>query len=192
MDPLSALIARARQGDRSALDELVRACREPLRALAERRLGRRLRARLDASDIVQQTLLLAARDFAAFQGTAEPELMAWLRRILEHTVIGAVRTHVAAQGRSVAQEAPLPAGPAELAAEQTSPSQKVARGQARLRFLAALERLPPDLGEAVRLRHVEGLPVDEIARRLQRTPLAAASLIKRGLALLRRQLGDLA
>ncbi len=58
------------------------------------------------------------------------------------------------------------------------------------RFLEALGQLPPDQREAVRLRHVEGLPIDEIAARLGRSPEAAAGLLKRGLHALRARLRE--
>ena len=49
-------------------------------------IGGTLRVNLDASDLVQQTFLEAHRDLAQFEGTGEPALAAWLRRILIHNL----------------------------------------------------------------------------------------------------------
>jgi RNA polymerase sigma-70 factor (ECF subfamily) len=54
----------------------------------------------------------------------------------------------------------------------------------------ALEELPADQREAVRLRHLEGLPLAEIADRLGRSEDAVAGLLKRGMRTLRERLKD--
>jgi RNA polymerase sigma-70 factor (ECF subfamily) len=70
----------------------------------------------------------------------------------------------------------------------TSPSQKAIRGEDAERLSRALAALPDDQREAVRLRHLEGCALAEIAQRLGRTPAATAGLIKRGMKTLRREL----
>ncbi len=62
-----------------------------LHLLARLHLGDRLRGKLDASDVVQQTFLQAHQARAGFRGTTEPELLAWLRRILARTLAHAER-----------------------------------------------------------------------------------------------------
>src|SRR5262249_47207336 len=70
---------------------------EPLRGylllLARVRLDARLRGRLDASDVVQQTLLEAHRDGADFRGGTDAERAAWLRQILARNLANAARDH---------------------------------------------------------------------------------------------------
>ena len=51
-------------------------------SLARLRIDPRLRARLDPSDIVQQTLLIAHEKRTQFRGRSDAELAAWLRSIL--------------------------------------------------------------------------------------------------------------
>ena len=77
------LVCKAVNGDREALGDLLQRYRPYLRILARRQLDSAMNARMDASDIVQQTCLEAHRDLAAFHGTSKGELIAWLRRILE-------------------------------------------------------------------------------------------------------------
>ncbi len=80
------LLARARTGDEAALGRLLERYRNYLRLVARALIGQALRVRLDASDLVQETFLKAAREFSHFLGSTEPELTAWLRQILVRTL----------------------------------------------------------------------------------------------------------
>ena len=188
------LIRRAKDGDGGALAELLGAYRPLLRLRAQRRLGRRIIRRIDASDVVQQTLLEAHRDMGQFLGSAQAELEAWLLCILSRNLASAIRAHLLVQRRAVGREQSLDdsrgAGALlrqRLAGTLTSPTGRLARNEKALRLYHALNQLPADQREAVRLRHVEGYTLDEIAERMARTPMAAASLIKRGMETLRRR-----
>jgi RNA polymerase sigma-70 factor, ECF subfamily len=193
--PPGELLEQALQGNREALGRLLEAQRAGLRRLAERQLEGRIAVRVDASDIVQQTFLEAYRSFPQFAGRDARELVAWLQSILDHKVAGAIRDHALLQKRSVGRErslddsqgggAPLKE---DLDADLSSPSQKAMRGEEAERLSQALAALPDDQREAVRLRHLEGWALADIARRLGRTPAATAGLVKRGMKALRRQL----
>src|SRR4051794_40708516 len=87
------LIDQARGGDAAALGRLLEMYRNYLRLLARSLLGRALRLRVDPSDLVQETFLDAHRDFPRFAGGGEPELVAWLRRILVRNLADQVRHH---------------------------------------------------------------------------------------------------
>jgi RNA polymerase sigma-70 factor (ECF subfamily) len=189
------LLRRARRGDREALGRLLEAQRATLRRLAERQLDGRVAVRVDASDIIQQTFLEAHRSFPQFAGRDARDLAAWLRGILDHKAAGAVRDHARLQKRDVRRERPVDdcrgdsaPGKQELEAGHSSPSQKAVRREEEERLTEALAALPEDQREAVRLRHLEGRPLDEIARRLGRTAAATAGLIKRGMQALRRRM----
>ena len=68
-------------------------CREYLRMLARLQLHPRLHGKLDASDVVQQTLLSAHVNREQFRGHTEAELTAWLRRILVRSLANQVKHH---------------------------------------------------------------------------------------------------
>ena len=77
-----------------------------LRMLAESKLDRRLRAKIDPSDIVQETMMQAFRAWGDLRGSSEGERLAWLRQILIRTLLHAVRDFGRAK-RNVAREQPL-------------------------------------------------------------------------------------
>ena len=101
------VLEKAHQHDDVALGGLLDGCRAYLKTLAHRQLDSRLGVRIDALDIVQQTFLLAHREFHQFRGAQVGELIAWLVRILERTVQQAVREHVNTQSRAVGREQPF-------------------------------------------------------------------------------------
>jgi RNA polymerase sigma-70 factor (ECF subfamily) len=152
---------------------------------------------MDASDIVQQTCLEAHRDLAAFQGTSIGELIAWLRRILEHNALQSIETHLTVQKRSVAREVSVRDSNAtdpmlaNVPGRGSSPSGRAMRSELAVRVASEIESLPEDQREAVRLRHIEGWPLALLARHFQRSECAVAGLVKRGLRKLRAQLADM-
>jgi RNA polymerase sigma-70 factor (ECF subfamily) len=147
-----------------------------------------LRVKVDASDVVQQTLLEAHRDFARFQGESEKEWLGWLRRILAHNVADYVRQYRGTAKRRVGREIPLrqaddsaAAGAPEPAAPVATPSQEFLQLDAELRVSAALEQLPPDYREVILLRNLQRLPFNEVAERMGRSRPAVQMLWMRAI-----------
>jgi len=161
--------------------------------LARSHLGGKHQARLNPSDIVQQTLLQAHRDRSQFRGASEGELMAWLRQILANNVADAVRGLARAK-RDVARERSLDHEINDsfsraddwLAAVQSSPSERAVRAEELLHMANALASLPLAQREAVVLHHLQSLPLAEVGRQLGRSPAAVAGLLLRGLKRLRQ------
>ncbi len=87
------LIVQARGGDPAALGRLLELYRNYLKLVARSLIGTALRVKMEPSDLVQETFLKAHRDFAGFEGRGEPEVMAWLRRILARTLADQVKHH---------------------------------------------------------------------------------------------------
>jgi RNA polymerase sigma-70 factor (ECF subfamily) len=172
--------------------------RSYLLLLAQVRLDPRLKGKLDASDVVQQTLLEAHQGRGQFRGHTPEQQAAWLRQILARNLANAVRG-LRRQKRNVARERPLQAALDEsasrlenwLAAEQSSPSQHLQRQERALRLAEALAVLPEAQREAVILRHWHGWSLADIAQQLQCTPAAVTGLLHRGLKNLRKHLQDL-
>jgi RNA polymerase sigma-70 factor (ECF subfamily) len=172
-------------------------CRTYLRLLAQLNLEPRLRSKLDASDLVQQTLLQAHRAFAQFRGQDETELRAWLRQILARNLAHAARDFSRDKrdiGRERSIEASLDASSARiegwLIAQQSSPSQKAEHQEQVTRLADALANLSDAQREAVILHYWQDWTVAAIAEHLGRSKVAVAGLLKRGLQQLRDQLQE--
>ncbi len=176
-------------------DDRLERFRAYLLLLARKQLGVRLPAKLDASDVVQQTLLEAHQKVAQFRGGTDAELAGWLRRLLACTLADALRGLGRAK-RDVTRERSLEAAVEQssaqlaswLAADQSSPSQQAVRHEEAVRVADALARLPEAQRQALELRYWQGRSLAEISRQLGRTTTAVAGLLKRGLQQLREEL----
>jgi RNA polymerase sigma-70 factor (ECF subfamily) len=156
-----------------------------------------LRVRLDASDLVQDTLLKAHREFAGFLGSTEPELIAWLRQILVRSLSDQVKRHRAGK-RDVRREEALEvmldrssaAVQQALAAPVSSPSSIASRREQAVLLADALEKLPSDYREVFIARNLEHIPFDQIAARMGRTSGAVRKLWTRTMLSLKKMMEE--
>jgi RNA polymerase sigma-70 factor (ECF subfamily) len=170
--------------------------RSYLLLLARIRLGGQPQAKIDPSDIVQQTMIEAHVKQRQFQGD-ESGYLAWLRRALENNLTDALR-RLRRQKRNAARERPLDESNDEssrrltncLAALTTSPSTQVANTEELLRLTNAIETLPETQREAIVLHHLQGWTLSEVANALERSDTAVAGLIHRGLRNLRKIMSE--
>jgi RNA polymerase sigma-70 factor (ECF subfamily) len=189
------LLAGARAGDEAARGRLLELYRNYLRFMARSLISQPLQARVDASDLVQETFLKAYREFAGFLGSTEPELVAWLRQILVRALADQVKRH-RARGRDVRREEPLEALldrssltiQERLIAPLSSPSGHAIRREQAVILADALETLPPDYREVFVLRILEHVPIEEVAARMGRSVNAVRKLWTRAMLALERAL----
>jgi RNA polymerase sigma-70 factor, ECF subfamily len=190
------LLDQARAGDGPALGRLLESYRAYLSVLARVQIGRRLQGKADASDVVQEAFLGAARDFPQFRGTSEGEFRAWLRQILASLLANLVRHYQGTQRRDIRLERQLSveldqssvALDRGLVAPISSPSQQAVRREQGVVLADALARLPAEWRDLLILRHLEGLTFPEVAQRLGKTIDVVKKLWPRALAGLRRLL----
>ncbi len=172
--------------------------RSYLLLLVRARLGRMIQGKLDASDIVQQTMLEALQAIESFRGDNAATQAAWLRQILARNLANAVRD-LNREKRDVHRErsihADLDASASRLegwlAADELSPSQQAQRYERALLLAEAIERLPDQQREAVILRHFQDCSLDTIALELNTTTAAVTGLLTRGIRNLRKALTSL-
>jgi RNA polymerase sigma-70 factor (ECF subfamily) len=186
---VSELIQGARRGDAECRERLFALCRSYLGFAARAQAESWLKVKVDASDLVQQTLLEAHRDFDRFEGQSEQEWLAWLKRILAHNVADFIRRFRGTAKRQVRREVPLRApadsdmawGAPEPAAPGRTPSQEFLLLDNELRMAAALSELPPDYQEVIVLRNLERLSFNEVAERMGRSRPAVQMLWMRAI-----------
>jgi RNA polymerase sigma-70 factor (ECF subfamily) len=191
----SALIDSARRGDAECRDRLFGLCRSYLGFVARSQVETWLRRKVDASDLVQETMLEACRDFERFEGCTEKEWLAWLRKILARNAADFVRHYRKTAKRAAGREVPfrdpddsLARGAPEPAAPQATPSQEFLELDTELRVTAALAELPPDYQEVIVLRNLERLPFEQVAQRMGRSRPAVQMLWMRAIRKLQEAL----
>lgn len=197
-EEVAAQLDRARQGDDGERERLFASSRSYLGILARAQVETWLRVKVDPSDLVQQTLLEAHRDFARFQGRTQGEWLAWLKRILCHNAADFVRHYNGTDKRQAKREVRFepPPGrstafhPAEPAAAEETPSQQLIRRDNQLEVAAAVAELPPDYREVILLRNLQRLPFDEVARRMGRSRPAVQMLWMRAVKKLQQRVAS--
>jgi RNA polymerase sigma-70 factor (ECF subfamily) len=196
-----AIVARLRAGDSNALAEFINSRRPQLMAFIDRRLGAALRRKVEPDDLFQEVSTEAVRSLREIDLT-ERDPFNWLCQVAERRIIDSHRRFFGSQKRDAGREVSLNAGGGGststsrpglinlLVASMTSASQAFSRDQKQMRLLAALEKLPEEHREALRLRYIDGLPSKEIAEKLGKTDGAVRVMLTRSLAKLQQILGD--
>ena len=178
---VSQLLERACAGDPAPLGTLLELYRNYLAILATAQFNRRLHRRLNPSDLVQEAMLAAHRDFEQFRGQSEPEFLAWLRQILINCLHRAIDVHVKAKKRDVRCEISIEQMDAALdgsavdfanvlADPGPSPSASARQRERAVDLANQLAGLKADYRDVIVLRNLQGLSFEEIAERLDRKP----------------------
>ncbi len=190
-----ALLELARTGDAEAIERLFQEHRAYLFRVVDMQLGKELRTRVDASDVVQETQAVAARRLSEYLRQQPMAFRLWLRQIAQDQLVTAYRRHLGAECRTVRREVALPERSSlllarELAGGVPTPSQYAARAEQINCIRAAVTRLPPTDQEVLLLRNYEQLSFDEIACVLQVKPATARKRYGRALLRLNRSVQD--
>lgn len=184
------------QPDPWSENNLVR-YRRYLGFLARAQLDPRLQAKLDASDVVQHTLLEALANKEQYRGQTDAECLGWLRRMLAHNLADALRSFRQAK-RDVHRERHLQDALDRssarlenwLADSAAQVSAQAERHERALELAEALEQLPERQRQALVCQHWHGWTVSQIAEHLECSEEAVAGLLKRGLMKLRETLKE--
>jgi RNA polymerase sigma-70 factor (ECF subfamily) len=166
------LLRLAEEGDLAARNRLLERHQQRLRSLIALRMDRRLAARIDPSDVVQESLAEADRRLEDYLRRKPMPFYPWLRQLALERLVEEHRRHLRSQKRSVRrEEARLSFLPDESAQELadrlmdqgSNPSARLRRESERNRVRAALTLLGENDREVLALRHLEQLSVREIA-----------------------------
>ena len=193
------LIRRARDGDTEATEQLLVRHRERLRKMVAMRLDKRLAARVDPSDVLQEAMVDASRRLPEYLSQPSRPFYPWLRQIAWDRLIDLHRYHIDAEKRTVLREdrwSPTLNEESvceladQLVASDTNPSRQMMRAEMYARVRAVLKQLYPHDRELLVLRHLEQLSVREIADVLGISESTVTTRHLRALQRLRRLLGD--
>jgi RNA polymerase sigma-70 factor (ECF subfamily) len=190
-----ALLEQLRKGDPLALELLLQRHRPELRAFVEVHLDPRIRARVDPSDVVQETQMELVRRMADFLAKRPMPFRLWVRRKAHERLLNLRRDHLKRSRRSVEREAAVVDRSSALLARPLldrgpSPSQQAEAKEFEERLSRAVSRLAEADREILLLRHAEDLPFEEIACVLDVEPAAARKRFGRALIRLQKVLID--
>lgn len=167
------LVSQAVQGDGQALSALMERYRDRLKRMVALRLDRRLQGRVDASDVVQEALIEAARRLSDYADQKPMGFFLWLRWLAGEKLLNTHRAHLGTQKRDAAQEVSLYRGALpeassvslahQLLGQLTSPTQAVMRAELQLLVQEVLNSMDAVDREVLVLRHFEQLTTSETA-----------------------------
>ena len=195
------LLEQARAGNQSALNELFARHRPRLRRMVELRLDRRLQARIDASDVIQEAYVEAVTRLDDYLRAPSYPLFLWLRLLVGERLLKLHRRHLGTQMRDAGLEVSLYRGAlpaassaalaAQLLGKHTSPTQAAVRAERMMRVQEALDTLDPMDREILSLRHFEQMSLAETALSLGISESAAAKRYVRALKRLKAILANM-
>jgi RNA polymerase sigma-70 factor (ECF subfamily) len=187
------LLAAAAGGDDDALEQLLARHRPYLRQVVDLRLEPALRARVDASDIVQETLVVASRRIDDFIARRPTSFRMWLRRKAIERLIEARRKHLADK-RDARRDLSITDASSMAIAESLlhgGTGDVALRQELADRVRGAVSLLSEQDQEIVLLRHAEGLSNIEAAEVLEIDPRAASKRYGRAIGRLSVELRKL-
>ncbi|MEM7312568.1 MAG: sigma-70 family RNA polymerase sigma factor [Planctomycetota bacterium] len=193
-DSIGHLIEPAKLGDEDARGRLVQQLQSYYYLMADRHLDRKLRNKINPSDIVQESLAKAFDQLPTFRGTNENQLHAWVRTILMNE-IQTVRRKFRQPKRNVELEEGLnktskAANLTEPPSDSLTPSSRAVAQEELSRLRSRLHQLPADYEQVIKLRSLQRLSFKETAEVMGRTVDSTTKLWYRAIVKLKDMLGD--
>lgn len=193
------LLNNAREGDGTAVNQLLDRHREAVRRMIDLRMDQVLKRRVDASDIVQDVMIEANRRLETYLSDPVMPFHLWLRQMAKDRLIDAHRRHRGAARRSMDREQPLANAAnnessvdlmTQLRDDELTPAAAATWNELERRFQAACDQLETQDQEIVLMRHFEHLTNGEAASALDLTPQAASMRYLRAMRRLREFMND--
>ncbi len=179
-DSTRDLVRLAQAGDRDAFQELAKRFQTRLENQIQSRMGAMPRAIVEVEDILQETFTGALESITKLKWQGEESFYRWLASIAEHLIWASARK-TAKRPLQLEHETP---------AKDTSPSKNVRRDERFDRLQNALYKLSDAHRTVIVLARLERLNMEEIARRMGRSPNAVKKLLARALVEMKQSFGD--
>ena len=193
LDTVSLLVPQAKQGSAEARDQLLAHVQDYLRLMAQQNAPGHLQGKFGASDVVQQSLAQVIQGFDDFRGNTAGEFYGWLKVIVTNEARKLQRDY-RRDKRNVARERPLAVDlsgsqPGFVPADgQPTPRAHAIAAEQVEQLHDALERLPDDYAEVIRLRSLERLSFKDVADRMGRSFDSVTKLWYRAILKLQQEL----
>lgn len=162
---LARYLNAAKDGSLSGLGQLLDSFRPALMEIADQKVGQRLRRRMSLSDLVQDTMLTAGKQFASFDGNTSSEFRQWLRELFHSRLVDGLRRHQVAEKRRQDLEDEK-ASVNEIADQAPSASRVAALQEDADLLLHSLQQLPVDSQKIIHLRYLQNRTFEEISTEL--------------------------
>jgi RNA polymerase sigma-70 factor (ECF subfamily) len=198
MSDLDSHLSAAIAGDRIAREQLLLEHYDRLNFRIQKKLTGKLAETHSSEDVLQESLVLAIRDFGKCRATNQAELGAWLNSVVDNRMRD-IRKRIFAQKRAGTQcQAALPRTAQSsmlnlldvLEQSEASPSSRVARHDALKALQVGVASLPPEQREAIERRFLDGHSLNGVAGQMKKTPAAVRALIHRAKKALRGSMGQ--
>ena len=186
------LVALAKNGDKSALNQLYRVYMERVRWMLRLRMSKELRSKLESMDLVQDTLIHALNGLDDFTYKNEGDFVRWLSKIAENELRGSLKK-LHADKRDIRKEVQLDnygltttggvvgtPGPIQA----TTPSVIMSRKEDLDKLEKAIDELKPEYKKVIVLAKIDGLSYKEIGERLGKSADAVGMLLSRAIVAL--------
>ena len=183
------LVALAKDGDETALNQLYRVYAERVRWMVRFRMGRELRSKLESIDLVQDILIHALQGLGNFTYNNEGDFVRWLSKITENELRGNLRK-LHAHRRDIRKEVQRGSygstsdrggGVTPQAIQATTPSVIASRKEDLDKLETALDQLKPEYRSIIMLAKLDGLSYREIGERLDKSVDAVGMLLSRAM-----------
>ena len=186
------LVALAKEGDNSALDQLCNAYGERVRRIVRLRMGKELRPKLDSMDLVQDALVSALEGIGGFTYSNEGDFLRWLSKIAENTLrdnldkLYTDKRNIQKEVRPDSFRRTTGTGSFGTAGpiDATTPSVIMSRKEDLDKLEKAIDKLKPEYRQVVLLTKIEGLSYKEIGRKLGKSADAVGMLLSRAMVVL--------
>ncbi len=184
---IETTIQRLLNGDTERLAELLDCFRPRLKQVVRLRVGGRLAARIDPSDVIQDVYVEANRRISKFIQAPKVSFFVWLHGVTRDVLSNSIRRHTFTRNRSVYREVTLPSDQSAILGRnlvcQSTPSRVVQREELHEAVRDAISKLKDDDREVILMRHFEGLTNNEVAQALGIN--ASTATMRHGRALIR-------
>jgi RNA polymerase sigma-70 factor (ECF subfamily) len=193
-EDLKTLVIKASRGDADAINTLYRLYEVRLKAAVKRKLGDKLKAKMEPADLVQSVWKDCLSDMEGFTYKGDDSFFQWLLlRILRK--IQDKGRYFAAHKRDLDKERVFFAdtksrGVPPPAAADPTPSQVAMADEDLNRLMKLLDQLPDPQRQALVLRLRDNLEFEAIARIMDKTPGAVRKLYGRALKRIHELKGD--